>query len=169
MASTGEVGCIGENTQETLMFALNATGIILEGKNILITLGPIADKVDMLSSVRTLQALGYTLYTTSGTHDIFAQEGIETIALERRDADGNNPILEMIDQKRFDLIINSPSGNLREEEKSGYSIRRKAVDRKIPLITNVKLAKFFIRSLLAEKKVGQFPVHSYQEYMRHPR
>ena len=63
-------------------------------------------------------------------------------------------MIRMIDTKQIHCIMNSPSDDLREEEKSGYMIRRKAVDRKIPLITNVKLAKVFVRTLVAEEKAG---------------
>jgi carbamoyl-phosphate synthase large subunit len=168
MASTGEVGCIGENIHEALMLAMNATGIGLEGKSILVTLGPLADKVDFLSSARTLQSLGYILYTTHGTHNIFMQEGIETILVPKRDEHGKNPILAMIDRREFALVINSPSDHLREEEKSGYLIRRQSVDRKIPLITNVKLAKFFVRSLAHEQKVGGYRGQAYSELIETP-
>lgn len=165
MASTGEVWCIGEHVNDALMLALRSTGIDVQGNRILVTLGSLAEKVDFVHSITILQSLGYSIYTTPGTYAVFLWEGIMTTRLDKVDDRWENPILRMIDEKKFDLIINTPSQHLREEESSGYRIRRKAVDHKIPLITNVKLAKVFVRALAEEHHKGKFSIYPYEHFI----
>ncbi len=83
MASTGEVGCIGDSIHEALSLALTSVGIRITGKHILISLGSLADKIEFVESARSLARLGYILFATPGTHDIFEKERIETISLSK--------------------------------------------------------------------------------------
>jgi carbamoyl-phosphate synthase large subunit len=165
MASTGEVGCIGETLPEAFSQALSAVGTRIVGKNILISLWSILDKSEFIESARILISLGYTLYATPGTAKIFTEEGILIHTLSKIDITGENHVLRAIDEKKVDFIINTPSDNLREEERSGYLIRRKAVDRKIWLITNIKLAKLFVRTLDIQEKQWKFKAMPYSYFL----
>lgn len=152
MASTGEVGCIGENFSDALLLSLRSVGTGISGKNILISLGSLEDKVEFVDVGKTLVQLGYTLYATPGTHRFLHEASLQTILVQKIDEGDSDDILTMIDQKMFDTIINTPSDNLRKEEKSGYLMRTRAISRKIPVITNMKLAKALIRAMATREK-----------------
>lgn len=165
MASTGEVGCIWETLYEALLLACESVGTTLQWKNILVTLGSIEEKAEFLSAAHTLISLGYTLYTTEWTGKIFAESGIPSVHVSKVHEPWENNILDLIDQRVFSLVINTPSHNFREEEGSGYMIRTRSVMRKIPLIVNVKLAKLFVKALAASREHST-SLASYQEFFR---
>lgn len=162
MASTGEVGCIGENLHDALLLALNSVGTILEGKNILLSLWSIEDKAEFLESSKILTSKGYILYATLGTASFLQSAWVLVIPVEKW-GEWANDVLTLIDKKGFNLIINTPSDNLRKEEKSGYTMRTQAVSRKIPLITNIKLAKSFIRAIVW-KESEKRDFHKYSSF-----
>jgi len=59
--------------------------------------------------------------------------------------------------------INIPKNAERTELTNGYLIRRKSVDHNIPLITNLQLAKRFVKALHSHG-VGELKVKSWDEY-----
>lgn len=166
MASTWEVWCIWETTLEAFWMAISSVWTTFKGKNILISLWSIWDKSEFLTPARVLTDLGYSLYATPGTSKILNEEWIKNQSVEKWPIKSGNHVLEMVEERKFDLIINTPSADYREEEKSWYYIRRMAVDRKIALITNIKLAKLFVRSLEAQSKQGKFRYHSYKYFVK---
>ena len=163
MASTWEVWCIWENLYDALLLACESVGIKPTWDKILITLGSIEEKAEFLSAAHTLISLGYTLYTTEWTGKIFAEDGIPSVHVSKVHESWENNILDLIDQRVFSLVINTPSHNFREEEGSGYMIRTRSVMRKIPLIVNVKLAKLFVKALAASREHST-ALASYQEF-----
>lgn len=146
MASTGEVGCIGDNYYEAVLKSLLSVGYSIPKKNVLISSGPTKSKVDLLEAARKLQEKGYNLFATGGTHRFLAENGVETTQVYWP-SEGKTPsALEMIKEKQIDMVVNIPKNLTQDELKNGYTIRRAAIDYNIPLLTNARLASAFINA-----------------------
>ena len=166
MSSTGEVGCLGDDLHEALLNALIATGYRLPepGKGaVLISSGAAKGKVSLLEPARQLVKNGYKIYATRGTAQFFENNNIEATTVSWPDEDGENKVMDMIAEHKFDLIINEPKNHTSRELTNGYRIRRGAIDHNIPLMTNVRLAKAFIEAFCA-LKLDEIKIKSWQEY-----
>ena len=147
MASTGEVACFGFNAQQALLMAMIAVGFKLPQKNILLTIGRLEDKADMLPVIEILHRQKFSLFATRNTHEFLASRNIPSVLLHKVSEPRSPNIREYIEQRRIDLLINIPAGETHQEFTDGYLIRRLATDRGIPLLTNVQLAKRVIEAL----------------------
>ena len=163
MSSTGEVGCLGDDFNEALINALIATGYTLPKKSILISSGGVKGKVDMLQPCRMLQDKGYDIYATEGTAKFLNDNGVKAIAVAWPDEEGENNVMNMIADHKFDLIVNVPKNHTKRELTNGYRIRRGATDHNIPLMTNVRLAKAFIEAFCT-LTLEDIKIKSWQEY-----
>ena len=146
MASTGEVGCLGDDFHEALLKAMNSVGFRFPVKTVLLSTGPLESKVNFLDSAKLLRKMGTTLYATTGTGNFLRENGIEVKIAPWPDEQKDSNVLTILAKERFDLVINIPKNFLLEELTFGYQIRRKAVDHAIPLITNIQLAKRFVEA-----------------------
>ena len=163
MSSTGEVGCLGDDFNEALINALIATGYTLPKKSILISSGGVKGKVDMLEPCRMLQDKGYEIYATEGTAKFLNDNGVKATSVAWPDEEGENNVMNMIAEHKFDLIVNVPKNHTKRELTNGYRIRRGATDHNIPLMTNVRLAKAFIEAFCT-LSLEDIKIKSWQEY-----
>ncbi len=163
MASTGEVGCIGDDYYEAILKAMLSVGYQIPGKNIMISSGPISSKLELLNSCRLLIERGYNLYSTKGTHKFLKENGIESTILHWPDEQKKPNVLDYIKNGLLDLVINIPKNLTSGELANDYTIRRSAIDFNIPLITNAKLASAFIYSFCNNSK-ETLAVKSWDEY-----
>ena len=163
MASTGEVGCIGENYYEAILKSMLSVGHRIPKKNILISSGPTRSKVELLNSTRMLIEKGYNIYSTAGTAKFFKENGIDTQILYWPDEDKEPNIMEYLHDRRIDLVINIPKNHTKRELDNGYKIRRAAVDYNIPLITNARLASAFIYAI-CKVDPAEIAIKSWDEY-----
>ena len=163
MSSTGEVGCLGDDLNEALLNALIATGYKIPEKSVLISSGGAKGKVSLLEPAQQLVKKGYTVYATGGTAKFFNENGVKAIPVSWPDEEGENNVMDMIAQHKFDLIVNVPKNHTKRELTNGYRIRRGAIDHNIPLMTNVRLAKAFIEAFTAMKQ-SDIQIKSWQEY-----
>ena len=163
MSSTGEVGCLGDDFNEALLNAMIATGYNIPGKNILVSSGGLKGKVDLLEPIKRLQQSGYAIFATEGTAKFLGENGVNATAVSWPDEDGENKVMDMIADHKFDLIINVPKNQTKRELTNGYRIRRGAIDHNIPLMTNVRLAKAFIEAFCS-MKLEDIKIKSWQEY-----
>ena len=164
MASTGEVGCIGDDFNEALLSSLIAVGTTIPEKNIMVSSGDAKSKVDLLEPCRELAKNGYNIYATIGTQKFLAENGIEaTIVGWPDDEDSELKITDMMAGKKFDLVINIPKNQTRRELTNGYKIRRAAIDHNIPLLTNARLASAFIHAFCSVKE-NQISIKAWDEY-----
>jgi carbamoyl-phosphate synthase large subunit len=147
MASTGEVGCLGDSYYEAILTAMLAVGYTIPKKNILLSTGPARSKVELLASARMLAERGYQLFATRGTAAYLGNHGISATVLHWPDEDARPNTLDYIREKKIDLVINIPKDLTRSELSNDYEIRRSAVDHNIPLITNARLASAFIYAI----------------------
>ena len=163
MASTGEVGCIGDDFSEAILKSMLSVGYRVPKKGILISSGEMKSKVDLLEACKLLGERGYDLYASHGTCQFLNDNGIKTTDVNWPDEDGENNIQQMIANKQFDLIINIPKDVTRRELTNGYIIRRGAVDYNIPLITNARLASAFITAFCT-MSLDEMHIKSWNEY-----
>ena len=163
MSSTGEVGCLGDSLNEALLNALIATGYRLPKKSVLISSGGAKGKVSLLEPAQDLVKKGFEVYATGGTAKFFNDNGVKATPVSWPDEDGENNVMDMIAEHKFDLIVNVPKNHTKRELTNGYRIRRGAIDHNIPLMTNVRLAKAFIEAFTA-MKLEDIQIKSWQEY-----
>ncbi len=163
MASTGEVGCIGDNFYDAVLQSMLAVGYRIPKKNILISSGPARSKIELLASARLLKEKGFSLFATTGTHKFFEENGVETTLLHWPDEDLKPNTLDYIKEKKIDLVINIPKNLTKAELSNGYIIRRSAIDYNIPLISNARLASAFIFAF-CKMDISDISIKSWDEY-----
>jgi carbamoyl-phosphate synthase large subunit len=163
MASTGEVGCLGDDFEEAFLKALLSVGFRLPIASALLSTGPIESKAAFLESARTLQQLGVKLYATKGTAAFLRSNGVEATHLHWPDEQASPNTLEVLSQRKVDLVINIPKHSGEAELANDYQIRRKSADFGIPLITNIQLAQRLVEAL-AKKRLVDLEIKSWQEY-----
>jgi len=151
MASTGEVGCLGDDFEEAFLKALLSVGYQLPIRRTLLSTGPIEDKASFLESERILEKLGVGLFTTRGTTNSLSAHDVRPSCAGLLKEKVPNT-LEFISQRRIDLVINIPKNFQEDQLTNDYVLRRKSVDFGIPLITNIQLAQRFVEAL--ERKQG---------------
>jgi carbamoyl-phosphate synthase large subunit len=163
MASTGEVGCLGDDFEEAFLKALLSVGFRLPVKSVLLSTGPIEGKAAFLESARSLRDMGVAIYATRGTAAFLAEHGIAATRLHWPDEAASPNTLEFLSERRLDLVINIPKSTAEQELANDYVIRRKAADFGIPLITNIQLAQRFVEAM-AKKSVAELQIKSWQAY-----
>jgi carbamoyl-phosphate synthase large subunit len=163
MASTGEVGCIGDDFDEAFLKALISVGFRFPIKTALLSTGPLADKVAFVESARMLDSLGVQFYATDGTREFLAGFGIAS-TLVHWPLEGLQPnATELIEQRKVDLVINIPKNYHETELTNDYHIRRKAVDFGVPLLTNIQLANRLAEAL-SRKGTGELHAKDLRAY-----
>ena len=163
MASTGEVGCLGQDTSCALLKAMLSVGYRIPQKGILLSTGDSKQKVDMLEAARMLQQRGFTLYATGGTSAFLEENGVKTVRVYWPIEEGTPQALDLLHRKEIDMVVNIPKNLSSRELSNGYRIRRASIDLNIPLITNARLASAFIGAFCS-MKVEDLAIQSWSEY-----
>lgn len=163
MASTGEVGCIGDDYYEAILKAMLSVGYRFPKKNILLSTGPTRSKVELLISCRLLIEKGYVLFATRGTAQFLEMNGIECTMLAWPDENHKPNTLDYLKSGMIDLVINIPKDLSSSELSNDYTIRRSAVDFNIPLITNARLASAFLIAI-CKLSAEDIKIKSWDEY-----
>ncbi|MBP1691371.1 MAG: carbamoyl-phosphate synthase, large subunit, partial [Bacteroidetes bacterium] len=163
MASTGEVGCVGEDFEEAFLKSLISVGFRFPIKRVLLSTGPLVDKVAFLESARLMDAMGIKFFATAGTAEFLTSYGFD-VTVVYWPSEGKHPDAgELIEQKQVDLVINIPKNFQETELTNDYVIRRKAVDFGIPLLTNIQLANRLAEAL-SRKTPGDLQIKELQAY-----
>ena len=163
MASTGEVGCIGEDTSCAVLKSMLSVGYRIPEKNILMSTGTPKQKVEMLKAAHELKAKGYNIFATGGTSKFLAENGVENTRVYWPSEEGQPQALEMLHKKEIDMVVNIPRDLSEGELDNGYKIRRAAVDLNIPLVTNARLASAFIHAFCT-MTIDDIAIKSWDEY-----
>jgi len=163
MASTGEVGCIGDDFSEAILKSLLSVGFRIPKKRILISSGEPKSKVELSEACALLQKKGYELFATRGTQRFLEENGVTATAVSWPDEEGDLNVKTMLSNKQFDLVINIPKNTTERELKNDYIIRRGAIDFNIPLLTNARLASAFITAFCS-KSIEDIKIKSWDEY-----
>jgi len=163
MSSTGEVGCLGDDFEEALLKALISVGFRFPIRSVLLSTGPLADKLAFLESARLMRSLGIKFYATRGTAEFLAGYGIGC-ALVRWPLEDLSPnAAEIIEEQQVDLVINIPKNYQEMEVTNDYCIRRKAVDFGIPLLTNIQMANRLAEAI-STKDMNSLAIKELQAY-----
>ena len=164
MASTGEVGCLGEDSRSALLKSMLSVGQRIPEKNILLSTGDGKQKAEMLVTSVMLRKHGYKLFATPGTSRYLTENGIENTMVHWPSEEGVQPqAIDMLRNKEIDLVVNVPKNLSTGELSNGYKIRRAAIDLNIPLITNARLASAFINAFCT-LKLDDLDIKCWQEY-----
>ncbi|MDY5639143.1 MAG: carbamoyl-phosphate synthase (glutamine-hydrolyzing) large subunit [Parabacteroides sp.] len=163
MASTGEVGCLGDDVSEAVLTSMLAVGQRIPEKNILLSTGSSKQKVAMLDAAKLLANKGYNLYATGGTYRFLQENQIPCSLVYWPSEEGQPQALTMLHEHKIDLVVNIPRDLSAGELSNGYKIRRAAIDLNIPLITNARLASAFIQAFCTID-VNDISIKSWQEY-----
>ena len=163
MASTGEVGCLGEDSRTALLKSMLAVGHRIPKKNILLSTGNGKQKAEMLAACHILREHGYTLYATGGTSRYLTENGIENTMVYWPSEEGQPQAIDMLHNGEIDMVVNVPKNLSSGELTNGYKIRRAAIDLNVPLITNARLASAFIYAFCTVKK-EDLDIKCWQEY-----
>ncbi|MGN0036953.1 MAG: carbamoyl-phosphate synthase (glutamine-hydrolyzing) large subunit [Bacteroidaceae bacterium] len=163
MASTGEVGCLGDDTSCAILKAMLSVGHRIPQRGILLSTGGVKQKAAMMDAARLLRQKGYTLYATGGTHKALAECGIESTRVYWPSENGTPAALQLLHDREVDMVVNIPKDLTAGELDNGYKIRRAAIDLNIPLITNARLASAFIHAFCT-MSVDDLAIKSWDEY-----
>ena len=163
MASTGEVGCIGDDTSCAVLKAMLSVGYRIPEKNVLMSTGTLKQKVDLLQAARELKAKGYNIFATGGSSKFLTENGVENTRVYWPSEEGQPQALEMLHKKEIDMVVNIPRDLTATELENGYKIRRASIDLNIPLITNARLASAFIHAFCT-MDIEDIAIKSWDEY-----
>jgi len=164
MSSTGEVGCLGDDTNEAILKSMLAVGHRVPAGSVLLSMGTPKQKADLLDSAHLLYNHGYKLYATGGTHQFLADNGIPSIRVYwPSQADQQPQAIELLHAKEIDMVVNVPKNLTPTELSNGYKIRRAAIDLNVPLLTNARLAGAFITAFTS-MSLDDIEIRSWDEY-----
>jgi carbamoyl-phosphate synthase large subunit len=163
MASTGEVGCIGEDYYEAVLVAMLSVGYNIPKSNILLSTGGARSTIELLNSARMLREKDFNLFSLPETHNFLEANGIESTLIYPPDSTEKPNVMDYIRNRIVELVINIPKSLKRDELSNDYKIRRSAIDYNIPLITNSRLASAFIYAV-CKKDLKEISVKSWQEF-----
>ena len=164
MSSTGEVGCLGDDTNTALLKSMLTVGHRIPKKNILLSTGSAKQKVAMLDAAKMLIENGYNLYATGGTSKFLNENGIKNTLVLWPSEEGDEPkALDLLHNHTIDMVVNIPKNLTSSELSNGYKIRRAAIDLNVPLITNARLASAFIYAFCTTK-LEDIDIKAWGEY-----
>jgi len=168
MASTGEVGCIGDTFDEALLKSMISVGYMIpkKGSAVLMSSGDALQKAKMLKVCRLLSDNGFRIYATSGTWKYLVENDIPALRAlwpSEGDVPGFDKAIDLIRDHSVSLVVNIPKNFSHGELTNGYKIRRASIDLNVPLITNSRLATAFIRAFCTLDE-DQLAIKSWDEY-----
>ena len=164
MASTGEVGCLGDNTSTALLKAMLSVGHRIPKKTVLLSTGTPKQKAEMIDAARMLVDHGYKLYATGGTSRYLTENGIENTTVYWPSESNKQPqALTLLHDHKVDMEVNIPKNLTEGELSNGYLIRRASIDLNVPLITNSRLASAFIQAFCTVS-LDNIGIKSWREY-----
>ncbi len=164
MSSTGEVGCLGNDTNSALLNAMLSVGQRIPKKNILLSTGGAKEKATLLDTAKQLREHGYNLYATGGTSRYLTENGVENTLVYWPSEEGQQPqALDLMREHKIDMVVNIPKDLTTRELTNGYKVRRAAVDLNIPLLTNSRLAAAFVNAFCT-MGMEDLPIESWSEY-----
>ena len=163
MASTGEVGCLGDTFDEALLTSMLSVGHTIPKKNVLFSTGPAKSKAELLESAKLLHSKGFNLFATGGSQKFLVNNGVPATLVYWPSENKSPNTIELLQDKKIDMVVNIPKNLSVSELKNGYMIRRTSIDFNIPLITNTRLARAFIEAFCT-MDVDDIEIKSWDEF-----
>ena len=163
MSSTGEVGCLGDDTDCAILKSMLSVGLRVPEHSVLISSGDAHQKAALLEPCRHLAEKGYQLYATGGSYRYLIDNGVECKRVYWPSEETQPQALDMIRRKEIDMVINIPKNLTSHELSNGYKIRRAAIDFNVPLLTNDRLAAAFIHAFTT-MTLDDLAIKAWDEY-----
>ena len=163
MSSTGEVGCLGDDTDCAILKSMLSVGLRIPEKTILVSSGDAHQKASLLEPCRKLAEKGYQLYATGGSYRYLVENGVSCTQVFWPSEQQQPQALDMIRNKEIDMVVNIPKNLTSTELSNGYKIRRAAIDFNIPLLTNDRLASAFIHAFTS-MSLDDLAIKAWDEY-----
>ena len=163
MSSTGEVGCLGDDTDCAILKSMLSVGLRIPEKNILVSSGDAHQKASLLEPCRKLAEKGYQLYATGGSYRYLIENGVSCTQVFWPSEQQQPQALDMIRNKEIDMVVNIPKNLTSTELSNGYKIRRAAIDFNVPLLTNDRLASAFIHAFTS-MSLDDLAIKAWDEY-----
>jgi carbamoyl-phosphate synthase large subunit len=163
MASTGEVGCLGDDVHDAFLKSYLSTGMRFPRSNVLLSVSGDENRFELLEAVKTLEAMNFTLYATEHTAEFYRRHGVETRMVHKIHEERTPNVSELLGSKKLDLIISMPRNYGDIGTGDTYVIRRAAVDYSIPLVNDVQIAKLFIAAI-SKRSIEDLEIRSWDEY-----
>jgi carbamoyl-phosphate synthase large subunit len=124
------------------------------------------DKRSIVLPVRRLTELGFEILATEGTAVVLRRSGIPATVVRKysdgRGDDGQPTIVDLITEKRVDMVVNTPSGQGARAD--GYEIRAATTAADKPIVTTVQQLAAAVQGIEAQRE-GPFTVGSLQEHL----
>ena len=163
MSSTGEVGCLGDDTNCAILKSMLSVGLRVPEKAVLISSGNAKQKLQLLGPARQLAEKGYQLYATGGSYRFLVENDVPCQRVYWPSEEVQPQALDMIRNKEIDMVINIPKNLTSGELTNGYKIRRAAIDFNVPLLTNDRLASAFINAFTT-MSIDDIAIKAWDEY-----
>ena len=161
MRSTGEVMGMDRSLAVAMAKSQMAAGVKLPTKgNVFVSVRE-PDKPHSVEIVRMLVSMGFTVYTTGGTHIFLKQHSIDTELLPKVSEGARPNILDKIANGEIQLIINTPTRKGAQTDEG--RIRSTAVRNNVPMITTITGGKAAVQAIAA-LRAGSWSVAAVQDY-----
>lgn len=118
-------------------------------KKILLTIGRLENKRKLLPFIKKIYGSNVSLYATKKTHRFLKKNNLETMMIYKISQRGKPNLVDLLEKKIFDVIINIPSRRGMDELTDGKLIRRAAIESGTTLITDLEVAAEFLNKFLA--------------------
>ncbi|MFC2174840.1 carbamoyl-phosphate synthase (glutamine-hydrolyzing) large subunit [archaeon] len=161
MASTGEVGCLGDNVYEAFLKSILSTGYKLPKENVLISLGGEENKHRFLKYTARLKKMGFSIFATEHTSEFLSEHGVENTMVYKAHEDKAPNTMDYIKNGKIELVVSIPDSRKQNAFDSAYSLRRTAADFSVPLVTNLQIAKLFVTALVSKTTLEVKPWSDY--------
>lgn len=160
MKSTGEVLGMDISFGHALAKAFAASHVPLpETGDILVSVAE-KDRPEAIALTRELSRLGFGVKATGNSAKALALCGVEVEEV----GEGSDKLKEAVRQQEFSFILSTPiKGGV--EERTGYYLRRLAVEHRVPCLTSMDTAKAVVRALKEIRGNTSPQVLSLQEFL----
>lgn len=135
MRSTGEVMGVGETFAEAYIKAQLGAGERMPAVGKVFLAVRDEDKPQVVQVAKNFQSLGYGLCATRGTAAFLAEHGIN-VQVVNKVTEGRPHIVDTIKNGEIALVVNTVS-NLIQSVQDSHSIRRSALNMRVPLFTTI--------------------------------
>ena len=162
MKSTGEVLGLGTNLQEAIYKGLVAAGYKMrQGGGVLISVRD-KDKVEAVGVARKFQELGFNIFATTGTAQTLLQHGVYSAVVKHESME------QMLTMGQVQYVI-STSVKGRDPLRESVKLRRKAVERGIPLFTSLDTANALANALTSRYTQGNVELVDINNMRKEPK
>ncbi|MGA0899807.1 MAG: carbamoyl-phosphate synthase large subunit [Luteolibacter sp.] len=161
MKSTGEV--MGIDTDLGMAYAksqISSFNPLPEKGNVFLSVSD-RDKDRAVAIARELVELGFTLFSTGGTHQRLIEEGIAANKLHKLHEGARPNVIDMLKNREIKFIINTPSTH--EARADEVKIRSTAIAEKTSYVTNLAAAEACVKAIRSLQE-QELTVKSIQEY-----